>query len=68
PRVRDFLTRDEPPPVPRRLFPVPSPPVYKLSRDYAGYLKICALTTDAAMRQAAKLNLDRSHYDDLTFA
>ena len=69
PRVRDFLSRDEPSPVPRPLSPVPfEPPVYNLSRDYAEYLKICALTTDAAMRAAAKLNLDRSHFDDLTFA
>jgi hypothetical protein len=69
-RVRDFLTEG----ARRAPLPVgahgvrPFAPVYKLSRDYAGYLKICALTTDAAMRQAAKLNLDRSHYDDLTFA
>ena len=68
PRVRDFLTRDEPAPVRRSPFPVPSPPVYKLSRDYAEYLKICALTADENVRAAAKANLDRSHFDELTFA
>jgi len=68
PRVRDFLTRDDSPPVPCPLSPVPSPPVYKLSRDYAEYLKICAITTDPRLRAAAKLNLDRSHFDDLPFA
>jgi hypothetical protein len=70
PRVRDFLTRDEPNPVPRPPSPVPfpAPPVYKLSRDYAEYLKIYALTNDPAVRAAAKVNLDRSHFDDLTFA
>jgi hypothetical protein len=54
--------------VPRALRPAPSPPVYKLSRDYAEYLKIHALTEDPAIRAAAKLNLDRSHFDELTFA
>jgi len=68
-RVRDFLTHTTQPSAPRPLRPAPSSlPVYKLSRDYAEYLKICALTADPAVRAAARLNLDRSHFDELTFA
>jgi len=67
-RVRDFLTRDEQPPVPRPLSPVPFEPVYKLSRDYAEVLQIHALTTNPEMRAVARANLDRSHFDELTFA
>jgi len=67
-RVRDSLSGGQ------ALMPVPAPartidpPVYKLSLDYAEYLKIHALTKNAAMRAAAKANLDRSHFDELTFA
>ena len=70
-RVRDFLTatcHPERVEGPGRPGGAPPPPIYKLSRDYAEYLKICALTTDAAVRAAAHTNLDRSHFDELTFA
>jgi hypothetical protein len=67
-RVRDYLTAQIQPPVTRHLSPVTFAPIYKLSRDYAETLKIHALTNDEQMRAAAKLNLDRSHFDDLTFA
>ena len=67
-RVRDYLTFTTQPSVPRPLSSVPFAPVYKLSRDYAEYLEICALTTNPQLRAAAKLNLDRSHFDELTFA
>jgi hypothetical protein len=74
-RVRDYLHLHGR----QALWPVPPPeerqeclssmePVYKLSCDYAEYLKICALTTNPQIRAAAKLNLDRSHFDELTFA
>jgi hypothetical protein len=68
PRVRDYLTQATQPSAPRPLPPAPLPPVYNLARDYAQYLKICALTNDAQVRAAAKLHLDRSHFDELTFA
>ena len=68
-RVRDFLTHTTQQSAPRALRPAPSPPpIYKLSRDYAEYLKICALTRDETVRAAAYANLDRSHFDELTFA
>ena len=68
-RVRDYLTHTTKPSAPRPLPPAPSsPPVYNLSRDYAEYLKIHALTRDPQVRAAAKRNLDRSHFDELTFA
>jgi len=68
-RVRDYLTSiTKTPPVPRPLSPVPFEPIYKLSRDYAEYLKIHALTNNPQLRAAAKLNLDRSHFDELSFA
>ena len=67
PRVRDYLTANtNASSVHRPLSSVDFPPVYKLSRDYAEYLKICA--THPTLRAAAKLNLDRSHFDELTFA
>ena len=71
PRVRDFLTVEcggHAAAVRAAAWPPHSIPVYNLSRDYAETLKIHALTTDDQMRSAAKLNLDRSHFDDLTFA
>jgi hypothetical protein len=69
PRVRDYLTHTtQPSSAPRPLPPAPWPPVYKLSRDYAETLKIHALTQDPRVRAAAKRNLDRSHFDELTFA
>jgi hypothetical protein len=67
-RVRDYLSRETQTPVPRPPSPVPFEPVYKLSRDYAEYLQIHALTTNPEMRAAARANLDRSHFDELTFA
>ena len=57
-----------PPPQDRQECLSSTEPVYKLSRDYAEYLKIHALTTNPQLRAAAKRNLDRSHFDELTFA
>ncbi|HYU23805.1 MAG TPA: hypothetical protein VEO74_01260 [Thermoanaerobaculia bacterium] len=79
-RVRDYLTQgagrrgrgadgDVATTTPCALPPAPCPlPIYKLSRDYAEVLQIHALTTNPEMRAAARANLDRSHFDELTFA
>src|SRR5205085_2200355 len=72
-RVRDYLSGGQallpvPPPQDRQECLSSTEPVYKLSRDYAEYLKIHALTTNPQLRAAAKRNLDRSHFDELTFA
>lgn len=66
-RVRDYLSGSEARPAAHRAVDI-DPPVYKLSRDYAEYLKIHALTSDPRVRAAARANLDRSHFDELTFA
>jgi len=72
-RVRDHLGGGQallpvPPPKDRQECLSSTEPVYNLAKDYAEYLKICALTTDPTMRAAAHTNLDRSHFDELTFA
>ena len=70
-RVRDYVGQallPVPPPKDRQECLSYTPPVYKLSRDYAEVLQIYALTTNAEMRAAARANLDRSHFDELTFA
>jgi hypothetical protein len=80
-RVRDYLTKGtgdrgqgtgegRGSPVPRPLSPVPYP-VYKLSRDYAEYLKMHALAKrhpHPALLAAARANLDHAHFDELSFA